>query len=106
MVTLSDAPVVDEPFTPIPTILLFVMTSLSTPVTTADPMRAISIPLPGMLLEAIVFDTEKLLDVLGTILIPVVKFRTTQFSMARFPPVLNRMPFEPLPSPSMVRPRK
>jgi hypothetical protein len=46
------------------------------------------------LLEAIVFDTEKLLDVRGTIKIPALsKSRMTQFSMARFAPELNWMPF-------------
>ena len=51
---------------------------------------------PGAaVVEAIVFDTEKLLDVLGEILVPAVeKIRTAQFSMARFKPVLNRMPFD------------
>jgi hypothetical protein len=37
-VTLSDAPVVAEPFTKIPKLLLFVVTLLSTPVTGADPV--------------------------------------------------------------------
>jgi hypothetical protein len=45
---------------------LFVVTLLSTPVTTADPVGWIVIP-PAKLLEAIVFDTEKLLDVLGRV---------------------------------------
>jgi hypothetical protein len=59
------------------------------------------------LLEAIVFDTEKLLVVLGAILIPAVpQLRPPQFSMARLPPDLNRMPVDPLPIPSMVRPRR
>jgi hypothetical protein len=89
-----------------PSLLLFVVTLLSTPVTTADPVGWIVIP-PPKLLEAIVFDTKKLLDVLGTILMPVfAKFRMTQFSISRFPPVVNWMPFVPLRSPSMVRPRK
>jgi len=83
---------------------LFAVTLLSTPVTTASNRTGrTKIPKPP-LLEAIVFDTEKLLDVLGEILIPILlKPRTTQFSMARFPPVLNRMPFVPVP---MVRPRR
>jgi hypothetical protein len=106
-VTLSDAAVVDEPATTIPSLLLlFVVTLLSTLVTTADPVGWIVIP-PPKLLEAIVFDTEKLLDVLGTILMPVsAKFRMTQFSISRFPPVVNWMPFAPLRSHWMVRPRR
>ncbi len=98
MVTLSDAPGVAEAMTLIPKPLLFVITLLSTPVTTVAPMGEMKIPVPMKLelTEAIVFDTEKLLDVLGEILIP--PSRMTQFSMARFPPVLNRMP-NPPPSP-------
>jgi hypothetical protein len=93
MVTLSDAPVVAAPFTRIPTPLLFVMTLLSTPEATADPVGETKIPSRAeLLLEAIVLDTEKLLDVLRKIAVPREKFRTTQFSMARFPPVLNLMP--------------
>jgi hypothetical protein len=67
--TLSDAPVVNLPSTVIPVLLLSGMTLLRTPMTTADPLG--SIPIPPALLEAIVFDTEKLLDVLGEIKIPV-----------------------------------
>jgi hypothetical protein len=69
MTTLSDAPVVNLPSTVIPVLLLSAMTLLLTPVTTADPLG--SIPIPPALLEAIVFDTEKLLDVMGVIKIPV-----------------------------------
>jgi hypothetical protein len=56
-------------------LLLFAATLLSTPVTSTDGTKMPTLPL----LEAIVFDTEKLLDVLGAILIPLVKFRMTQF---------------------------
>jgi hypothetical protein len=45
-VTLSDAPVVAEPFTKIPKLLLFVVTLLSTPVTGADPVGWTEIPTP------------------------------------------------------------
>jgi hypothetical protein len=103
MVTLSDGPVVDLPSTQIGTKLLFVMTLLSTPLTTADPLGLTKIPKFIELLETIVFDTEKLLDVLGEILIPAItKSLMTRFSMARFPPALNWT----VPSPSMVRPRR
>src|ERR1700720_1445232 len=64
MVILSDVPVVPAPFTMIPLKLLFVVTLLSRPVTTAEPVGPIWTP-TAELLEAIVFDTEKLLDVLG-----------------------------------------
>jgi len=78
------APVVNLPFTKIPLKLLFAVTSLRTPVTTADSKGTTRIPF-ARLLETIVFDTEKLLDVLGTILIPAfAKFRTTQFSISRW----------------------
>ncbi|PZR92584.1 MAG: hypothetical protein DLM68_01920 [Hyphomicrobiales bacterium] len=61
---------------------------------------------PDNAVKAIVFDTEKLLDVLGEILSPALaKFRMTQFSIARFLPEVNWMPFDPVPSPAMVRPR-
>src|SRR3984893_2652349 len=81
---LSDAPVVNEPITMIPSrLLLFAVTLLSTPLTTAGPAGSTKVPL-APLLEAIVFDTEKLLDVLGEITIPTAaKFRMTQFSIAR-----------------------
>jgi hypothetical protein len=106
MVTLSDDPVVNEPSTKIPVALLFAVTLLSTPVTTAEPVGLIRIP-KSPSFEAIVFETEKLLDVLGEITIPeVLKPRMTQFSIARFPPVLNWMPFVPLPIPVRVRPRR
>lgn len=53
------------------------------------------------------FDTVKLLDALGAIAIPAnAKPRTTQFSMARFPPELNRIPVDAPLIPSMVRPRR
>ena len=59
-----------------------------------------------VLLEAIVFDTEKLLDVVGAMVIPaMLKFRMTQFSISRFPPVANTIPSAPLRSPAMVRRR-
>src|ERR1019366_7775982 len=82
MVRLSDAPIVDEPITAIPAKLLFAVTSLSTPVTTADPEGVRKIPSPPPLLEAMELDTEKLLEVLGKIKIPTfTKPRMTQFSM-------------------------
>ncbi|MGI8568742.1 MAG: hypothetical protein ACR2KT_06555 [Methylocella sp.] len=100
-----------EPSMMIPSELLFVMTLLSMPGMFPDPtpVGAIRIPEPR-LLEAIVFDTEKLLKksvLVGEIKIPaLVKPRVTQFSIARSPLPLNRMPFVPVPSPSMVRPRR
>jgi hypothetical protein len=99
-------PVVIEPKTSIPSLkLLFAVTLLSTPVTSAEPVGWTMIP-SRELLEAIVFDTEKLLDVLGEILTALVKSRVTQFSIARVAPVLNWMPFVPVSSPSRARPRK
>jgi len=67
--TLSDAAVVNLPSTTIPVLLLFAMILLSTLVTTPDPLGWTEIP--PALLAAIVFDTVKLLDVLGPIKIPV-----------------------------------
>jgi hypothetical protein len=73
-------------------------------------VAAIEIPLLPIL-ETIVFETEKLIGVLDVVIGPNKippngKLRTTQFSMARFPPVLNQMPFVALLGPSMVRPRR
>jgi hypothetical protein len=64
MVTSSDPPVVTTRSASIPLTLLFAVTLLRTPETTADPVGWTKIPLLG-LLESIVFDTEKLLDVPG-----------------------------------------
>ena len=76
IMTSSNGAVVNVPPTLIPLrLLLFAVTLLSMPVTTAEPAGPTTIPLLE-LLEAIVFDTEKLLDVMGAISIPLFpKFR-------------------------------
>ena len=88
MVTLSDTPVVASPSTRIPLKLLFAVTLLSTPVTTADPVGWTKIP-PAVIGSNRIRHREAARCAGRDIDPGSGKFRTTQFSMARFPPELK-----------------
>src|SRR5262249_43532955 len=114
--TLSATVALTDPVLRLPDIiiplppLLCASTRLRTAVTLPAPFGVTRIPEepnPWPISATYVFEMEKVLFALGMRLMPLdVRFRTTQFSMVRNRPVLNTMPWEPTPAPSMTKPRR